>query len=328
MSRIIKSLALASSLGFSAFLAGPAFAETAGYPAKSPTIIVTAAAGASSDTLTRTVARKLASIWGKEPIVENIGGAGGSLGFEKAARAAADGLTIVVGGDKVPLSAIFFGSELNYNPIEDFSVVTQAVANPQILVVRPELNVKTLDDYLKLARERDGKLVVGTPGNGGIGHLAHEVLAQKTDTKYTYVPYKGGAPATTDLLGGHVDAIIITLAAVTEHVRAGRLVGVGVTTAERSTALPDVATFEEQGVADYSLASWQGFFVSSKTPRDLVEKISTDIRAALNDTDVKTFLEGQGYVVVAGAPEDGDKLVRDDFKRYSDVVKAAKIEVE
>lgn len=326
MLRVIKTLAVtATALGLAV---SPSLADTAKFPSKSPTIIVTAAAGASSDTLTRTVARKLASIWGVEPIVENQGGAGGSLGFEKATRAPADGLTIVVGGDKVPLSAIFFGGELSYNPIEDFSVVTQAVANPQILVVRPELNVKTLDDYLKLAKEKDGKLVVGTPGNGGIGHLAHELLAQATGTKYTYVPYKGGAPATTDLLGGHVDAVIITLAAVTEHVRAGRLVGVGVTTAERSTALPDVASFQEQGVKDYSLASWQGFFVNSKTPRDLVEKISTDIRAALNDADVKTFLEGQGYVVVGGTPEEGDKLVRDDFKKYGAVVKAANIKVE
>lgn len=327
MIRLIKSLTVAAAV---VGLAPSAFAQSdaAKYPSKTPTIIVTAAAGASSDTLTRTVARKLASIWGVEPVVENLGGAGGAAGFEKAARTAADGLTIVVGGDKVPLSAIFFGSELSYDPIEDFSVVTQAVANPQILVVRPDLNVKTLDDYLKLAKEKDGKLVVGTPGNGGIGHLAHEILAQETGTKYTYVPYKGGAPATTDLLGGHVDAVIITLAAVTEHVRAGRLVGIGVTTAERSTALPDVPTFQEQGVKDYALASWQGFFVSSKTPRDLVEKISADIRAALTDPEVKKFLEGQGYVVVAGTPEEGDKLVRDDFRKYGEVVKAAGITVE
>ncbi|MFT0861366.1 Bug family tripartite tricarboxylate transporter substrate binding protein [Ancylobacter sp. G4_0304] len=302
--------------------------EAPKYPSKTPTVIVTASAGASSDTLTRTVARKLGAIWGVEPIVENIGGAGGSLGLEKASRAPADGLTIVVAGDKVPLSAIFFGAELSYDPIKDFSVVTEAVANPQILVVRPELNVKTLDDYLKLAREKDGKLVVGTPGNGGAGHLAHEVLAQATGTKYTYVPYKGGAPATTDLLGGHVDAVMITLAAVTEHVRAGRLVGLGVTTAERSTALPNVPTIQEQGVKGYALASWQGFFVRSNTPRDLVEKISADFRTALTDPEVKSFLEGQGYVVVAGTPEEGDKLVRDDFAKYGEVVKSANIKVE
>lgn len=320
--------ALAATAVIAAMGSAAVAQEAARYPAKAPTIIVTASAGASSDTLTRTLARKLGTIWGVEPIVENIGGAGGSLGFEKAARAPADGLTIVVGGDKVPLSAIFFGAELGYDPIKDFSAVTQAVANPQILVVRPELKVRTLDDYLKLAREKDGKLVVGTPGNGGVGHLAHEVLAQATGTKYTYVPYKGGAPATTDLLGGHVDAVIITLAAVTEHVRAGRLVGVGVTTAERSSALPDVATFQEQGIKDYALASWQGFFVNAKTPRALVEKIGADFRAALQDREVKSFLEGQGYVVVAGTPEEGDRLVRDDFRKYGEVVKASNIKVE
>ncbi len=298
------------------------------YPEHQVRIVVTSSAGASADALTRTVARELGKIWGKDPIVENIAGSNGNIGLEQIAQGKPDGLSIVVGGDKVPLNAIFFGPELKTDLIKDLSTVTKAVANPQILVVRPTLGVKNLDEYLKLAREKNGTLTVGTPSNGGAHHIGHELLGQLTGTKYTFIPYKGGAPAVTDLLGGHIDAVIITLAAVTEHVRAGRLVPIGVSTAKRSAALPDVPTFQEQGIKDFDIETWQGFFVSAKTPRPLVEKINKDFVAALNAPDVKNFLEGQGFSVVASSAEEGDAAVRSDFENYSRVIKAANIKLD
>jgi len=298
------------------------------YPERQVRIVVTSSAGASADALTRTVARELGRIWGKDPIVENVAGSNGNIGLEQIAQGKPDGLSIVVGGDKVPLNAIFFGPELKSDLIKDLSTVTKAVSNPQILVVRPSLGVKNLDEYLKLAREKNGTLTVGTPSNGGAHHIGHELLGQLTGTKYTFIPYKGGAPAVTDLLGGHIDAVIITLAAVTEHVRAGRLVPIGVSTAKRSAALPDVPTFQEQGIKDFNIETWQGFFVSAKTPRPLVEKINRDFVAALNAPEVKGFLEGQGFAVVASTAAEGDAAVRSDFENYSRVIKAANIKLD
>ncbi|WP_029350832.1 tripartite tricarboxylate transporter substrate binding protein [Bosea sp. 117] len=298
------------------------------YPQGTVRIVVTSSAGASADALARTVARELGKIWGKDPVVENVPGSNGNIGLEQVANSKPDGLTIAVGGDKVPLNAIFYGPELKTDLIKDLSTVTKAVANPQIIVVRPSLGVKNLDEYLKLAKEKDGALTVGTPSNGGAHHIGHLLLGEKTNTKYTFIPYKGGAPAVTDLLGGHIDAVIITLAAVTEHVRAGRLVAIGVSTAARSPALPDVPTFQEQGIKDFDVSTWQGFHVSAKTPRPLVEKINRDFVKALTAPEVKSFLEGQGFSVVASTAEQGDATVRSDFERYGAVIKAANIKLD
>jgi tripartite-type tricarboxylate transporter receptor subunit TctC len=289
---------------------------------------VTSSAGASSDALARTVGRELGKIWGTDPIIENVPGGSGNIGLEQTAKSKPDGLTIAVGGDKVPLNAIFFGSDLNYDPIEDLSTVTKAVANPSIIVTRPGLGAKTLKEYLALAKERGGELTVGTPGNGSAHHLAHVLLGQKTDTKYTFVAYKGGAPAVTDLLGGHIDAVIITLAAVTEHVRAGRLVPIAVTTANRSEALPDVPTVQEGGVDGFTAETWQGFFVPVKTPRPLVEKINQDFVKALTAPDVKKYLEGQGFVVTASSAEEGDRTVRENFEKFGAVIKSSNIKLD
>jgi tripartite-type tricarboxylate transporter receptor subunit TctC len=325
MKRIIISLA-ATVLAVGAARAQDV--DVSKYPQGPVRIIVTSSAGASSDALARTVGRELGKIWGSDPVIENVPGGSGNIGLEQVARSKPDGLTIAVGGDKVPLNAIFFGSDLSYDPIKDLSTVTKAVANPSILVVKPSLGIKTVDEYLKLAKEKKGELTVGTPGNGSAHHIGHALLGQLTDTKYTFVAYKGGAPAVTDLLGGHIDAVIITLAAVTEHVRAGRLIPIAVTTAERSTALPDVPTFQEAGVKGFTSETWQGFFVPSKTPRPLVDKINADFVKALNAPEVKTFLEGQGFVVTASSAEEGDKTVRETFEKYSKVVKEANIKLD
>lgn len=315
-------------LGLAFGAAAPVVAEDAAtFPSKPVHLIVTSSAGASSDTLARTVARKLEEIWGQSVVVENVPGASGNIGLEQVAKAEPDGYTIAVGGDKVPLNAIFYPDQ-SYDPLKDLIGVTKAVANAQIIVARPDLGVKNLQEYLALAKEKNGGLTVGTASNGGIGHLAHELLGQATDTKYTFIPYKGGAPAVTDLLGGHVDAIIITLAAVTEHVRAGRLTAIAVTSPERVPALPDVPTIAETAVLGFNVVSWQGFHISAKTPRPIVEKLNQGFVAALNAPDVKTFLEDQGYGVVATSTEEIDKTVVEDYDRYKKVIETAGIKVD
>lgn len=329
-SGIIYSLVIAGLMTSVAPAASAAEIKSSFVPNKPVRIIVTASAGASADMLSRTVARKLGEIWGRQVIVENIPGGNGNVGLEQVAKSRPDGHTIAVGGDKVPLNALFYKDykEIGYDPLKDLSVITKAVASSQILVTKPSLGVKTLAEYLKLAKEKDGKLTVGLPGNGGLGHIAHSLLAQSTNTKYTYIPYKGGAPAATDLLGGHIDSVIITMAAVTEHVRAGRLTALAITSSTREKALPDVPTIAEAGVPGFGIESWQGFFVSSRTPSSVVDKLNADFVSALRSPDVREFLEGQGFRVVASSAADGNKTVADDYLRFKQIIKSANIQLE
>lgn len=299
-------------------------ADAAGFPNKTVKIVVTTSAGASSDMLTRTVGRKLSEIWGQQVIVENVPGASGNIGLKQVADARPDGYTLVASGSGLTINANHF-TDLGFDPATAFAGLSQAVSNPQILVVKPNLGVKNFKEYIELAKKKDGNLLFGLPGPGGIAHIANELINQHTGTKVTYIPYKGGAPAAADLLGGHTDAIIITLAAVTEHVRAGRLVAIAVTTAERSKALPDVPTLAEVGLKDFDLGSWQGFMAPAATPRPVIDKIGKDISTALADPTVKAFLEDQGYNITATGPAKTDELVKSEIKRFGEIIRSAKI---
>jgi tripartite-type tricarboxylate transporter receptor subunit TctC len=297
--------------------------NVARFPERPVRIIVTTSAGASSDMLTRAVARKLTEFWGKPVIVENVPGANGNIGLRRAAEATPDGHTLVASGSALPIVANFSG--LGFDAAGAFTAITQAVANPAILVVRNDLGPKNFADYIALAKKKNGELVFGLTGLGSLHHIANELIAQRTGTRYNYIPYKGGAPATIDLLGGHVDAILITLAAVTEHVRAGRLTALAVTTRERSRALPEVPPLAEVGLPGFNIGSWQGFLAPAKTPRPLVEKIYQDIAAALKSPEVFAFLEGQGFNVKATSPAETDKLIQAEIGRFRQVIRTANI---
>lgn len=331
-SPITRRAALMAAAGFAALtLAGgvtPSLAQDAQtYPDRPVHIIVGANAGASADMLARTTARKLSEITGQSFIVENIVGGSGNIAAEHVARAAPDGYTILLSGDALSINGTLF-SDLTYDPVEDFAGVTKAVVSPQILVGKADIGITNLEEYIELVREKNGAFPYGRLGAGGIAHIANEILSQETGTQVTYIPYTGGAPATADLLGGHIDATIITLAAVTEHVRAGSLVPIAVTTPYRSPALPDVPTFDESGLPGFSIESWQGFVVPSATPRPVVERVSELFREALNDPEVKSFLEGQGFSVVATTGDELDASIRHDVPRYAAVIESSGITID
>lgn len=315
--------AAVAGLAYVAALAGASADEAADFPNRPVKIVVGVAPGASSDMLSRTLARKLGEIWGHQVVVENVPGASSNIGLKQVAQSAPDGYTLVNSGTTLALNANLF-TDLGYDPAKDFAAVTEAASSPQILVTRPDLGPKTLQEYLALAKAKDGGLLFGLPGNGGIAHIANELLSQRTGTRVTYIPYKGGAPATADLLGGHTDAII-TLAAVTEHVRAGKLTAIAVTTDTRSTALPDVPTFAESGVPGYAIGSWQGFFAPAATPRPIIEKLHRDFVTALNAPEVKSFLEDQGFVVKGTPPAETDALVQKEIGEFGEIIRAANI---
>ena len=300
--------------------------DATGFPERPVRIIVITAAGASSDMLTRAIARKLSELWGKPVIVENVSGANGNIGLKRVADAAPDGHTLVASGSDLSIKANESG--LSYDPATAFAPITQAVVNPVILVVRNDLGPKTFAEYIAFVKSKDGELQFGLTGLGGLHHIANELIAQKTGTRYNYIPYKGGAPATTDLLGGHIDAILITLAAVTDHVRAGRLTAIAVTTKQRSKALPEVPTLVEAGLAGFNMGSWQGFLAPAKTPRPVIEKIYRDIAATLKAADVHDYLEGKGFIISGTSPAETGRLIQSEIGQFQRVIKTANIALQ
>ncbi|WYX59465.1 tripartite tricarboxylate transporter substrate binding protein [Achromobacter xylosoxidans] len=297
------------------------------YPSRPVKLIVPIAAGGSADKLARTVAQKLSEKWGQSVVVENQPGASSAIGNAAVAHARGDGYTLLLGGDALSLNALQPGKPL-YDPLRDLRGVTKAVVNPQLLVVRPGLGVKTFQEFVALVRNRPGEISLALPGgNGSLQHLAVELLNERIGAKTNQIPYPGGGPATLDVLGGHVDAMLITLAAAA-NVRSGKLVALAVTTPYRSKALPEVPTMQEAGLADYAVESWQGFVVPASTPAALVERIHRDVVAVLREPETATLLENLGFAIAASTPEAVDQTVRDDIATYRRVIATADVKLQ
>ncbi len=285
-------------------------------------IIVPVAPGGSADKLTRTLADKLAALWGQSVVVENVAGASGTIGAAKVAKAAPDGYTLLQQGEGLTLNGLLF-AQLPYDTQKAFTPIIKAVVNPQVLVVNPATGLNTLGDYLARAKAKPQSISLGLPGNGGIAHVAHEILTQETGAKVNYIPYPGGGPASLDVLGGHTDATLITLAAVTEYVRAGKLRALAVTTPYRSDALPQVPTMAEAGVPGFSVESWQGYFAPAGTPAPIVAKINRDLQTVLQAPDVRAQLEHMGFKVAGGSPADLGQSLQSERPRYARAIQSA-----
>ena len=298
------------------------------YPNRPVKLVVPIAAGGSADKLARTVAQKLSEKWGQSVVVENQPGASSAIGNAAVAHARGDGYTLLLGGDALSLNALQPGKQ-HYDPLRDLQGVTKAVVNPQLLVVRRGLGVRYFEEFVALVRSRPGEISLALPGgNGSLQHLAVELLNERIGARTNQIPYPGGGPATLDVLGGHVDAMLITLAAATENVRSGKLVALAVTTPYRSKALPEVPTMQEAGLADYAVESWQGFVVPASTPRPLVERIHRDVVAVLREPETAALLEGLGFAIAASSPEAVDQTVRDDIATYKRVIATADVKLD
>jgi tripartite-type tricarboxylate transporter receptor subunit TctC len=307
---------------------GSSWAQTDKFPEKPVKIIVAVSAGGSQDKLARTIAPKLSAKWGQSVVVENIPGGSSSIGTAQGVRARPDGYTLLMGSDQIAID-VALGRRLPYDSLKDLRGITKAVVNPQLLLVRPGLGVKTLDEFVALAHEKPGSITIGIPGGAGsFQHLALEMLDRQLGIQTNNIPYPGGGPILLDMLGGHLDATLITLAAATGHVRDHTLIPLGVTTPTRSKALPEVPTLQELGVKDYAIATWQGFVATRKVPDALVQKLYQDIAAVLKDPVINRQLEEAGYNVVAGTPEELDRDIAEDIQTFSRVAKESGIKLE
>jgi tripartite-type tricarboxylate transporter receptor subunit TctC len=314
---------LASTLA--AAVTGPAASQT--WPARPVRIVVPVPPGGSVDALARILARHLTEFLGQPVIVENHGGAGGNIAFDLVATARADGYTLLAGWDSVAINPAVYRN-LAWDPLRSFVPIVQTVRAAQILVVRPELPATDLGTFLRFAGTRP--VTVGTPGNGSIGHLTLEMIRARAGAgaQLTHVPYRGGGPAITDLLAGNIDALSLTLAAVAQHVRGGRMRGIAVSTLTRAPALPDVPTVAEQGVAGFDVVSWQGLLAPAGTDDAVVARLNAEVNRVLAIPAVAAQLSSQGLDPVGGPPGTLALLLRADVDRWPEVVRAAGVRLD
>jgi tripartite-type tricarboxylate transporter receptor subunit TctC len=321
----MKLLRLLAALVFVAAAAGSAVAQ--GFPAKPIRLLVPFPPGGGVDTLARVVGEKLSSNVGQAVIVENKPGAGGQIGVEAAARAPADGYTVLVGSPGAMSVAPSLNPRLPYRPLEDFAPVSMGVRISNILVVHPALPAKSVVELIALAKKEPGKLSFASGGTGTSQHLAGELFRLLAGVDILHVPYKGTAPAMNDLVGGQTQ-MLFSDPSVLALVKSGKLRALAQTTPVRSPALPDLPTLAESGVAGYDATNWYAFFVPAATPAAVVATLNAELVKVLNSADVKARLSGAGMDPSPSTPQELGAFVREDTARWAGVVKAAGVRVD
>jgi tripartite-type tricarboxylate transporter receptor subunit TctC len=319
--RILLSATLACA---AAFVAPSAVAE-GDWPAKPVTIVVPFPPGGSTDMIARTLAAKLQEKLGQTFIVDNRAGATGTIGAAQVKRAAADGYTLMVASLGPYVIAPHLLKSVPYDATKDFDYVTVAVQAPNVLVVPATSPYKSIAEVIAAEKKDPGKLTFASSGNGSSDHLTAELFWLQTGTEGVHVPYKGGAPAITDLLGGVVDASFQNINAVIQHINAGKLRALAVTGDKRSTLLPQVPTLAESGIKGADVYSWQGMAAPKGLPPAVLDKLQSAVVAALNDPAIKGKLTEQGFEVVANTPEQFAKFQGAEFARWKQVIDTRKI---
>ena len=302
---------------------GMGIATAQNYPTKPIRLIAPFPPGGSTDLLARVMAQKLIEAWGQQVIVENRGGAGGTIGVELAARAPADGYTLVMGHIGTFGANPTLYPKLPYDPIKDFAPVTLLAMVPNAMVVHPALPVRTVKDVLAVARAKPGQMLYGSGGNGSAAHLAVVYFELLAKIKLTHIPYKGTGPAIVDLIAGQTSMMITGMAALMPHIKSGKLRPLAVGTAKRLAVLPDVPTINEAGVPGYEATQWYGILAPAATPRDIVLKLNAETVKALRQPDVRERLAADGTVPVGNTPEEFGAHIKTEIARWAPVVKAS-----
>jgi tripartite-type tricarboxylate transporter receptor subunit TctC len=304
----------------------PLAAHAATYPENPVELIVPVSPGGSLDTLARLLGQELEAELGTPIVVENKPGAGSNIGFEYVAKAKPDGYTLLISPDTLTINPSLY-DKVNYDPVKSFAPVSLVTTAPIILVARPDLGLKSLADYIAYAEEKGKAFNVATPGVGSAGHLSAALLHVDTKTEWTHAPYKGGGPAITDILGGHVDALWITLAPAVPHVQAGKLTPLAVTTLERSSILPDVPTVAET-IPGFDVTNWQGVFAPAGTPPEVVDKLSAAIAKVVAKPDVQKKLLELGFTTIGSSPAELAERVQVNVPKWAEIIKKTNIKVE
>jgi tripartite-type tricarboxylate transporter receptor subunit TctC len=318
-------LALATSLSASLSTAQTAAQN---YPQKPIRMIVPFTPGGSTDILARSIGQELSKAWGQSVIIENIAGAGGSIGADKAAKSPADGYTLLMGhiGTLAVNPSLY--PKLPYNPIKDFAPVAWVARVPNVLVVNPNVPAKSVQELVALAKSKPGQLSYGSGGNGSAANLATEYFKMQTETAILHIPYRGTAPAVTDLMGGQIQMLFTGAPAVMGQVKNGQLRALAVSSPKRLDALPDLPTVAEAGYKNFEADQWYGVVAPAGTPRDIVLKLNQQINVALNSAELKKRLTTEGAVATPETPEAFGKLIAQEIERWRPVITSGRVKAD
>jgi tripartite-type tricarboxylate transporter receptor subunit TctC len=310
-----------------AILLAAAAAPAQDFPSRPVTIVVPQAPGASSDLLARTVADRLNAAWGQPIVIDNRAGAGGNVGAAHAARAPGDGYTLMIGTDAMMTSNVYLYKTMPFDPVKDFAPITNAGANIICLAVNAQLPVASIPELIAYARANPGKLQYGSPGIASPHHLSGELLAQKAGIAIVHVPYRGGAPAANDLLGGHINMAFLSLSSAVPHLATGKIRILALVEKTRYAAMPAIPTIGET-VAGFEMTSWLGFFAPAGTPAPLIARLNAALINVLTADPVKEKLATLGLVVTPSTPAELAAMIKDGLAVRGQLVKAANIQAE
>lgn len=315
------------ALALAGIVSGAAFAQGDAWPSKPVRMIVPFPAGGTSDIMGRLIAEQLGKALKQPFIVENKGGAGGTIGAEQAAKALADGYTLLLSG--IGSNAIAHGMtpKPNYDSSRDFIQISQLIAGANVLVVNPAFPAKTFKEFVAYVKANPGKVNYGVT-NASSGHLAMELLKQTAGLNMVGIPYRGGGPALTDVLANQIPTMFVNQDAVLPYVKAGKLRALAVTSAQRNALFPDVPTVAESGYPGFSAVSWVGLSAPKGTPKPIVDKLEAEMVKAFRQPDVRAKLEANGFVVVASSSQEYSRFLQSETERWSKVIKEAGIKPE
>jgi tripartite-type tricarboxylate transporter receptor subunit TctC len=317
---------LCAGLFSAACLAQPA--ATGAYPTRPIRVIVPLAPGGGTDTVARLLSGKLSEGLGQQLVVDNRGGSGGVIGTELAAKANADGYTILMGSITTNAVNPAIYKKLPYNHLRDFAAISMVGTVPNALVVHPSVPAKTMKDFLAYAKANPGKINFGSAGLGSAPHLSMELIKSMAGINMVHVPYKGAGAAVTDVLGGQLQALCSSLAGLLPHIKSGRVRAIGVTTSKRNPQLPEVPTIAESGVPGYEVTIWYALYVPTGTPKSVIARLNAETVKALNSADLKERLTLQGLDVAASTPEELTAFTQSETVKWAKVVKAAGVQLD
>ena len=302
-------------------------AQTQNYPTRPIRLVIGYAPGGTGDAVGRPVAQKLGELLGQTVVVENRGGAGGVAGAASVAQAAPDGYSLLLSSTGAFTISLHL-TRLPYDPLNDFTPITQLVTNQFVMCLHPSLPATSVKQFIALAHARPGQLNYGSAGTGGVSHLSGELFSSMTGVKMTHVPYRGSGPMTVDLLAGQVDLAFPAIASLVPLIKSGRVRALAVTGARRSFALPDLPTMNEAGIPGYEASAFWGLVAPAKTPRDIVQKINSAAHEALKAKDLREVWITQGNEPVSNTPEHFAAMMKAEAAKWGKILKASGIKGE
>lgn len=320
----------ATLLAFCFFVAtASAHAQGGGgpYPDRPVKFIVPYPPGGGTDVIARIVQQKFQELLGQPVVIDNRGGAAGVIGTELVAKANPDGYTVLFTLSSHTINPAIY-PKLNFDTARDFEPVGTVASLPQILVANPQFPVATVGDLTVMAKAKPGFVQFASVGNGSPGHLAGELYKLNTGTNLIHVPYKGGGPAVTDVLGGQVPLLWVSIPAAAQHVKSGKLKALAVSTTKRSAAFPNVPTMQEAGIVDFNVDSWYAMFVPARTPKPVVDRLNAALNQVLKDADIQQKLLAQGSEAVGGTPEALAAVVKAELVKWNRLAKEANVKVD